>query len=154
TRKSDALDSRMPLMRMPKTAAGPARPAPAEGTGRTETGLVVAAVRRHWLMALPLLAGLVLRLLAQPSHRPTLLYDASVKYLYNAWAGTDPLGYKGVLKAILLVGNVQTVAAVQHLVGLGIGVAIYAVLLRRGAPRWLAALAAAPVLLDGYELQI
>src|SRR5580700_1158866 len=34
------------------------------------------------------------------------------------------------------------------------GVAIYALLLRRGAPRWLAALAAAPVLLDAYELQI
>ena len=33
------------------------------------------------------------------------------------------------------------------------GVAIYAVLLRRGTPRWLAALAAAPVLLDAYELQ-
>jgi hypothetical protein len=59
-----------------------------------------------------------------------------------------------VLKAILLVGNLQTVAAVQHLVGLAMGVAIYAVLLRRGAWRWLAALAAAPVLLDAYELQI
>jgi len=33
-------------------------------------------------------------------------------------------------------------------------VALYAVLLRRGVPRWLAALAAAPVLLDAYELQI
>jgi hypothetical protein len=59
-----------------------------------------------------------------------------------------------VLKAILLVGNLDTVAAVQHLVGLAMGAAIYAVLLRRGAPRWLAALAAAPVLLDAYELQI
>jgi hypothetical protein len=59
-----------------------------------------------------------------------------------------------VLKAILLVGNLDTVAAVQHLVGLAMGMAIYAVLLRRGAPRWLAALAAAPVLLDAYELQI
>jgi hypothetical protein len=105
-------------------------------------------------MALLLLAGLVLRLLAQLAYRPALLYIDSLKYLYNAWAGTDPLGYKGVLEAILLVGNVQTVAAVQHLVGLAMGVAIYAVLLRRGAPRWLGALAAAPVLLDGYELQI
>ena len=59
-----------------------------------------------------------------------------------------------MLKAILLVGNLQVVAAVQHLVGLAMGVAIYAVLLRRGVPRWLAALAAAPVLLDAYELQI
>ena len=105
-------------------------------------------------MTILLLAGLVLRLLAQLAYRPALLYIDSLKYLYNAWAGTDPLGYRGVLKAILLVGNVQTVAGVQHVVGLAMGVAIYAVLLRRGAPRWLAALAAAPVLLDAYELQI
>src|SRR5215469_279334 len=70
------------------------------------------------------------------------------------WPGTDPLGYKAVLKAILLVGNLETVAAVQHLVGLAMGAAIYALPLRRGAPRWVAALAAAPVLLDAYELQI
>ncbi len=32
-------------------------------------------------------------------------------------------------------------------------VVIYVLLLRRGASRWLAALAMAPVLLDGYQLQ-
>jgi len=101
-----------------------------------------------------LLAGLVLRVLAQVAYRPALLYIDTLKYLYNAWPGTDPLGYKGVLKAILLAGNLQVVTAVQHLVGLAMGVAIYAILLRRGVPRWLAALAAAPVLLDAYELQI
>ena len=100
-----------------------------------------------------LVAGLVLRVIAQITYRPALLYIDTLKYLYNAWPGTDPLGYKGVLKAILLVGNLQVVTAVQHLVGLGMGVAIYAVLQRRGAPRWLSALAAAPVLLDAYELQ-
>ncbi len=104
-------------------------------------------------MTVLLLAGLVLRVLAQVAYRPALLYIDTLKYLYNAWPGTDPLGYKGVLKAILLVGNLQVVTAVQHLVGLAMGVAIYAVLLRRGTPRWLAALAAAPVLLDAYELQ-
>jgi hypothetical protein len=114
---------------------------------------IIPAARRHWLMTALLLAGLVLRVLAQITYRPALLYIDTLKYLYNAWPGTDPLGYKGVLKAILLVGNLQVVTAVQHLVGLGMGVAIYAVLQRRGVPRWLAALAAAPVLLDAYELQ-
>jgi hypothetical protein len=100
-----------------------------------------------------LVAGLVLRVISQVAYRPALLYIDTLKYLYNAWPGTDPLGYKGVLEAILLVGNLQLVTALQHLVGLGMGVVIYAVLLRRGVPRWLSALAAAPVLLDAYELQ-
>ena len=46
------------------------------------------------------------------------------------------------------------VAAVQHLLGLGMAVALYVLLLRRGSPRWLAALATAPVLLDAYQLQL
>jgi hypothetical protein len=111
-------------------------------------------LRRHWLIAVLMAGGLVLRVISQIAYRPALLYIDSLKYLYNAWPGTDPLGYEGVLKAILLVGNLQVVAAVQHLVGLAVGVAIYALLLRRGVPRWLSALAAAPVLLDAYELQM
>jgi hypothetical protein len=158
-------------MRMPKTATGSARPAdggPASagnagpdrpgGRLRAAAGrggrLVIPAARRHWLLTVLLVAGLVLRVLAQIAYRPALLYIDTLKYLYNAWPGTDPVGYKVPLKAILLVGNLQAVTAVQHLVGLAMGVAIYAVLRRRGAARWLAALAAAPVLLDAYELQI
>jgi hypothetical protein len=155
-------------MRMPKTATGqPGSPGPSPAAGgagpaepntpgarlRDRARLIIPVARRHWLMTAVLLAGLVLRVIAQVTYRPALLYIDTLKYLYNAWPGTDPLGYKGVLKAILLVGNLQTVTAVQHLVGLGMGVAIYAVLLRRGVPRWLSALAAAPVLLDAYELQ-
>ena len=122
--------------------------------GTALRGSLVPALRRHWLVSILLLAGLVLRLLAQIAYRPALLYIDSVKYLYNAWPGTDPVGYKVPLKAILLFGNLETVAAVQHLLGLAMAVALYAVLLRRGAPRWLAALATAPVLLDAYQLQI
>jgi hypothetical protein len=155
----------MPLMRVPKSVTGQARPpgpvpdvpGDADGGGRRggarQGRRVIAAARRHWLMTALLLAGLVLRVMAQVAYRPALLYIDSLKYLYNAWPGTDPLGYKGILKAILVVGNLQVVTAVQHLVGLAMGVAIYAVLLRRGVPRWLAAVAAAPVLLDAYELQ-
>ena len=153
-------------MRMPKTAAGQAgSPGSGPATGGSAEASTLpgrlrgyarqlpALARRNWLFTVLLAAGLVLRVLAQITYRPALLYIDTLKYLYNAWPGTDPLGYKGVLKAILLVGNLQWVAAIQHLVGLGMGVAIYAVLRRRGVPRWLAALAAAPVLLDAYELQ-
>jgi len=156
-------------MRMPKSATGPSGSLPA-GPGdapsvtaaapgrRLRAGarlgsLIIPAARRHWLMTALLLAGLALRAAAQIAYRPALLYIDTLKYLYNAWPGTDPLGYKGILQALLLVGDLQVVTAVQHLVGLAMGVGIYLVVLRRGAPRWLAAVAAAPVLLDGYELQ-
>ena len=63
------------------------------------------------------------------------------------------MGYKALLRGILLIGNFDAVAAVQHLLGLAMAVLIYVLLLRRGTSRWLAALAMAPVLLDGYQLQ-
>ncbi|HLX47003.1 MAG TPA: hypothetical protein VKS82_01600 [Streptosporangiaceae bacterium] len=113
---------------------------------------VTAAVRQHWLLALLLAAGLVLRVLAQIAYRPALLYIDSYKYLYRS-DGNDPVGYRALLKPVLAVANLDTVAGVQHLLGLGMAVALYALLLRRGTPRWLAALATAPILLDGYQLQ-
>jgi hypothetical protein len=112
------------------------------------------AARGNWLFTLLLAAGLALRVLAQIAYQPALLYIDSMRYLYNAYPGADPVGYKGPLKAILAVGDLTTVTAVQHLVGLAMAAAIYLTLLRRGTPRWLAAVAVAPVLLDAYQIQI
>jgi len=112
------------------------------------------ALRRHWLAAALLLAGLVLRIITQLAYRPALLYIDTVKYLYSAWPGTDPVGYKLPLRFILIFGNLNAVTVVQHLLGLAMAVTLYLVLLRRGCPRWLAALAIAPVLLDAYQLQM
>src|SRR5215469_8322586 len=125
--------------------------APRPGTARAR--LAAAVLRRHWLAAALLAAGLVLRVLAQFAYRPALFYIDTTRYLYNDAPGMDPVGYKGPLRAILAVTNVNTVAAVQHLLGLAMAVALYVLLLRRGAPRWLAALAMAPVILDAYQLQ-
>ena len=110
-------------------------------------------LRRHWLIAVLLTAGLALRLLAQFGYRPALFYIDTIRYLYNS-GGNDPVGYRLPLRAILAVGDLAAVAAVQHVLGLAMAVAIYLTLLRRGTPRWLAALAAAPVLLDAYQIQI
>src|SRR5215831_5121383 len=114
---------------------------------------VSALAREHWLLTALLTAGLVLRVLAQIAYRPALIYIDSLRYLYHAH-GADPVGYRVLLRPLLLVGNLDLVAAFQHVVGLAMAVVLYAVLLRRGVPRWLAALATAPVLLDGYQLQI
>ena len=116
--------------------------------------LAAAALRRHWLAAVLLAAGLVLRVLAQFAYRPVLFYIDTSRYLYNDAPGMDPVGYKGPLRVILAVANFNTVAAVQHLLGLAMAVVLYLLLLRRGSPRWLAALAMAPLLLDAYQVQI
>src|SRR5690349_13076428 len=121
---------------------------------RARAHLAAAALRRHWLAAVLLAAGLVLRVLAQVAYRPVLFYIDTTRYLYNDAPGMDPLGYKGVLRAILAVANFNAVAAVQHLLGLAMAVVLYVLLLRRGCPRWLAALAMAPLLLDAYQIQI
>jgi hypothetical protein len=111
-------------------------------------------LRQNWAIAILLAAGLVLRVLAQVAYRPALLYIDTMKYLYNAYPGADPVGYKVPLKLILAVGNLGTVTAVQHLLGLVMALVIYLLLIRYGIPRWLAALATAPVLLDAYQVQI
>jgi hypothetical protein len=121
---------------------------------RRLAGLASAAARQHWLATVLLAAGLILRVTTQLAYRPALFYIDSIKYLLGAYPGNDPPGYELLLKVLLALGNPFTVAAIQHLLGLGMAVALYVLLLRRRAPRWLAALAAAPVLLDAYQLQI
>jgi hypothetical protein len=120
----------------------------------TRAHLAAAALRRHWLAAVLLAAGLALRVLAQVAYRPVLFYIDTTRYLYNDAPGMDPVGYKGPLRAILAVANFNAVAALQHLLGLAMAVLLYVLLLRRGCPRWLAALAMAPLLLDAYQVQI
>ena len=134
-------------------AARQARPARAVWWRAPRWPAAAAGLRRNWLAAALLTAGLVLRILVQLAYRPALFYIDSSRYLYNA-GGMDPVGYKGPLRAILFLANFDAVAAVQHLLGLAMAVLVYLVLLRRGVPRWLAALAIAPVLLDAYQLQI
>jgi hypothetical protein len=114
----------------------------------------VTLLRRHALLAGLLAAGLALRVLALVAYHPALIYVDTLKYLYGLYPGSEPLGYAALLRVVLLAGDLGAVAVVQHLLGLAVAVALYAVLLRRGAPRWLAALAVAPVLLDAYQVQM
>lgn len=134
----------------PAAPAGtvPARTVPA----RTVAARTVAALRYHWLAAALLSSGLALRVLAQFAYRPALFYIDTSRYLYDS-QGMDPVGYEGPLRAILAVANFGMVAAAQHLLGLAMAIVIYLLMLRRGVPRWLAALAIAPVLLDAYQVQ-
>ncbi len=129
----------------PAAAAEPGRPLPARA---------LAVLRRHWLFTALFAAGLVLRVLTMAAYHPALIYVDTLKYLYGASPGSEPFGYTVALKIVLAVGDLGTVAALQHLLGLAMAVTLYVVLLRRGIPRWLAALTTAPVLLDAYQLQM
>ncbi|SDP42744.1 hypothetical protein SAMN04487905_10459 [Actinopolyspora xinjiangensis] len=123
------------------------------------TARLSRAVRQHWLLVLFLLAGVLLRLVVEIAYQPALLYIDSFRYLRDLGVffpgNINPIGYEVLLLGpVLLVGDLGLVAIVQHLLGLGLALASYSLLLRYGCRRWLAALAVAPVLLDAYQLQI
>jgi hypothetical protein len=127
--------------------------------GRPAPGArALGIARRHWLILVLLPGGLALRVLAQLAYRPLLLYIDSYVYLGNLHkldpTGDYPIGYPLFLRPFLWLGNLAVVEAVQHLLGLAMGVTIYLLLQRRGVRPWLAALAAAPVLLDAFQIQI
>ena len=111
-----------------------------------------ARARRHWLFMIVFCAGLVLRILTQAAYSPALIYIDSDRYLHGN-SSLDPLGYLALLWPLQRAGGLAAVAAAQHILGLGMALVLYSVLLRRGIWRWAAALASTPVLLDGYQLQ-
>ena len=128
-------------------------------------GEAAILLARHWLLTILLVLGVALRLTVMYAYRPAILYVDSVTIYLNHLPGTqmpysaiptpDPLGYDIVwLRPILAVGNLMTVVALQHLLGLAMAVVTYVVLVRLGVWRWLAALATAPILLDAYQLEI
>ena len=116
-------------------------------------GQVASLLSYHWLAAVLVVAGAALRVITWMAYHPAIFYIDSAKYLYQGWQDSDPLGYKIALKLVLSFGDLGAVTALQHLLGLGMGIALYALLVRRGVSRWLSALAMAPILLDAYQLQ-
>jgi hypothetical protein len=113
---------------------------------------------RHWLFAVLLSAGLALRVVTSLAYRPALVYVDSVGYLENEVhlkpELVRPLGYPVFLHVLPLGVGLWIVPLVQHVLAVAMAVAIYTLLLRLGVTRWLAALAAAPVLLDAMELNL
>ncbi len=111
----------------------------------------------HGLFILAFCLGLALRVTAMVAYRPVLLFSDSFVYLQHTvpfhlqWQ--RPGGYLAFLWPILhFGGSLYTVPVLQHLFGLGLAVACYAFLLRRGLPRWGATLAVLPLLLDPLQL--
>jgi len=115
--------------------------------------------RRHWLFGLVLVAALVLRVLTSLAFRPIMWFGGdSASYLATGLRLIPDLsrvgGYGFMLWVLRPVHSFALVAAVQHLMGLAMGVIIYLLARRYGLPAWAATLAAIPVLFDAYELQL
>jgi hypothetical protein len=119
---------------------------------------VARMARPHGLFLGLVAVGTVLRGLAWLAYRPALMYPDSIAYLQNASHlqpyKTRPLAYPALLRILPDLHDLALIPAVQHVMGVGIAVLLYALLLRLGVPRWGAALATAPVLLDAYLINI
>jgi hypothetical protein len=114
---------------------------------------------RHRWFAAAFTAGLVLRVLVMIGFPPAIWFGGdSASYLSTALRhapGTSRLSGYGIMLLLLRpFHSFAAVTAVQHLLGLAMAALIYALLRRYGLPGWAAALAALPVLLSGYQLEL
>lgn len=112
----------------------------------------------HLPFALLLVGGAAVRGWALATYDGALRAAPSAGYLHDAHtllpSSGRPLGYGLFLAALPTGGAAAAVAVAQHVLGLLMAVALYLLLVRRGVPAWGAALATAPVLLDGWQVAV
>jgi hypothetical protein len=119
----------------------------------------MALARAHPQMAGLLLLGAAIRLAFMIGYWPAFFVVPDGKaYVTAATSGQldpgFPFGYSAFLAVFRPFGSHALVSAAQHVIGLGLAVLVYAFLRRRGLRRWLAALAAAPLVLDAWQLSL
>jgi hypothetical protein len=151
-------------------AGGPPRTRD-DGPGEPRSGSMEApaGLRRAWaaLVAVPrehapfcsvLLVAVIARLIVVLGYPPALWFDDSLPYVRAALHPSPyrvrPVGYSFFLVSLEPFHSVWLVTAVQAIMGLAMGTAIYVLLRRHGLAGWLASLAAVPVLVSAYELQM
>jgi hypothetical protein len=125
---------------------------------RPDARAIAAGVRAHWLFAILLSTGLALRVVAFVAYWPALFSPDARAYFETSeklepsplW----PMAYPAFLRLVGSAGGLWTIPLVQHLLGLGIAVLLYLVLLRLDIRPSLAALATLPLLLDAYWLNV
>ena len=123
---------------------------------------LLAAARRNVLFSVLFITGAALRLLVVLAYQPVfMLQKDTYTYLHTAVnASGSPNAYRPALysllflKPILLFDNLAVVPIVQHTAGLAMSLLLYMLLRRLSVAPILAALGTAPLLLDGYQLDL
>jgi hypothetical protein len=124
---------------------------------RTVASSTRELARSNPVFTVALAAAVVPRLVAMLGYQPAILFRMdSFDYLWGALHVSpnviNPSGYSLFLWLLLPFHSLALVAALQHIMGLGVAVMIYALLRRYGLPGWGATLAATPVLFDPAQL--
>jgi hypothetical protein len=106
-----------------------------------------------------MIPAVLLRADAELGYRWQVWFNDSFDYVQNAvhfqLDPTRPSGYSIFLKFLEPFHSYALITILQHLMGLSIGVMVYALARHRfGAPAWVATLATIPVLYDGFEIQL
>jgi hypothetical protein len=119
---------------------------------------VKSRLKAHWGFVAVLVSGTALRALVMLGYRWQMWFPDSYGYLTAAThpvAGViRPSGYPLLLWALRPLHSFALVTVLQHVIGLGTAVMVYALLRRNRLPGWAATLAAAPVLFDAYQVQL
>jgi hypothetical protein len=119
---------------------------------------LIRPVGTHWQFSLVVLAAVAVRIVVIAGYPPILWFNDSYNYIYDAISHVPdqvrPNGYPFFLDLLLPLHSDYPIGLLQAAMGVGIGVAIYAVLRHRGLPWWGATLPALPVLFDSYELHV
>jgi hypothetical protein len=112
----------------------------------------------HWQFTVVVLAAIVVRVIVVLGYPPILWFNDSYNYVQDAITHIPdeirPNGYPFFLDLLLPLHSLYAVGLLQAAMGVGLGVAIYALLRHRGLPWWGAILPALPVLFDSYELHL
>jgi hypothetical protein len=119
---------------------------------------LVAFLRRHAGILAVLTVGAALRAVAMLTYWPAFWLPDSTGYFFaariNRPGNLRPYGYSLFVDLFEWTGRVSVVVGIQHLLGLATAFGVYALVVRRGGARWLAALAAAPVALDSFQIVV
>lgn len=117
-----------------------------------------ALLRRHWPVLIVLAAAAGLRIVAEIAIYPGTWFSDTNNYVQVAATGTVSVvrvsGYALFVAPFWHAGSAAALIITQHLLGLGIVALLYALLVRRGVPRGLAALAVVPAGLDAYLIAV